>query len=153
MEDAMQLLLNVKETSSFFWLRKIRSVSINTCCAKCFYGHKVSQVYNETRFREAPYSVVLDVEPSEKYLAYYLCGLSLGMKYENNTHVAFVYAPGEQVHIETSQMEVTIKNARWIDFESADYTPDPPGEYTDEQRKCRNWIFANYLKDGKLQNI
>ena len=33
-----------------------------------------------------------------------------------------------------------------IDFQS--YQPHPEGEFTEEQRTCRNWIFANYLLDG-----
>jgi len=147
----MKMSLNVKQTSSFFWLRKIRGVNINKCCAGCFISDKESQLYRMTHYKPVPIVFEMDIEPAEKYVAYYLCGLSRGMVHANNTHVAFVYAPGEVLHRETEQMKVEISNARWIDFES--YVPNPPGEFTEEQRKCRNWIFANFIKDRMLKSI
>ena len=74
------------------------------------------------------------------------CGLSRGFKYEDNTHVAFVPCAGQNIEIENDRIRLVITDARQIDFQS--YKPNPAGEYTDEQRTCRNWIFANYLLDG-----
>ena len=153
MDSVMKMSLDVKETSSFFWLRKIRAVNINNCCAKCFLGEPDSRMYHATQGKEKVYPmyVEMDVEASPKFVAYYLCGMSVGFKYENNSHIAFIYAPGEILKRETEQIKLEISNARWIDFES--YVPNPEGVFTNDQRKCRNWIFANYLNDGKLKNF
>jgi hypothetical protein len=148
----MQISLEIKQPSQFFWVRKIRSVDISRCCAKCFIGESDTRLYHGTAYGQTPRFIKLEIEPAEKYVAYYLCGLSAGFKYEKNTHLAFIHAPGERVHVESEQMEVTIENTRWIDFEGADYTPNPRGEYTDEQRMCRNWIFANFIRDGMIGN-
>ena len=50
------------------------------------------------------------------------------------------------VWIENDRIRLVITDARQIDFEG--YKPNPEGEFTEEQRACRNWIFANYLLDG-----
>ena len=88
---------------------------------------------------------LLQLEPNPDVKAYYLCGLSKGFKYENNTHVAFVPAEGNVVMVNNERIHLEITDAREIHFQN--YKPNPEGEYTDDQRACRNWIFANYIKD------
>ena len=78
--------------------------------------------------------------------AYYLCGLSEGFVWELNTHVAFVPCADSEINIDNDRISLKITNAKRIHF--GDYIPNPPGNYTEHQRTCRNWIFANYLKDG-----
>ena len=148
--QTMKVSLDIKRASQFFWLCKIRSVDISRCCKKCFRGESEGRLYHGTAYGQTPRFIELEVEPAKKYVAYYLCGLSAGFKYENNTHVAFAHVPGELLQVETEQIKLEISNAKRIDFEGADYTPEPPGEYTDEQRACRNWIFANYIRDGMV---
>lgn len=140
----MKLTLEVKRKYSFFWLRAIRNVRIDKCCAKCFIGHPFHEVYEATRFKDKAI-VELDIKPETYVKAYYLCGLSLGFKYDENTHVAFVPAQEETIEIDNERIALKITDARRIDFES--YKPSPEGEYTEEQRTCRNWIFANYIRD------
>ena len=82
-------------------------------------------------------------------MAYYLCGLSAGYNWYENTHIAFVPAPGETVTVDNKNIHLTITDARRIDFES--YKPNPWGTFTQKQRTCRNWIFANYINDGMLR--
>ena len=72
--------------------------------------------------------------------------MSNGFVWELNTHVAFVPDSNSEIHIENDRIKLDITNARRIQF--WDYVPNPSGIYTKEQRTCRNWIFANYLKDG-----
>lgn len=141
----MKFSLEVKKKCSFFWLRAIRNARIDKCCAKCFIGDKFDEVYEKTRFKETAL-VELDVTPDERVKAYYLCGLSNGFKYDDNTHVVFVPCEGQSVSIENDKIKLMITNAREIHFQ--DYKPNPEGEFTEEQRTCRNWIFANYLLDG-----
>jgi hypothetical protein len=148
--EAMKIFLSTKQAYQFFWLRKIRDVDISKCCVKCFIGEAEPKVFHGTKYKAPPYSIEFDIEPSDKYVAYYLCGMSRGFVYENNTHVAFVNAPGDEVHIDNDKLELRISNARFIDFENVGYKPEPQGVYSDEQRTCRNWIFANYIKDGKV---
>ena len=141
----MHLHLEIRKQCNFFWLRDIRAVDIQQCCAKCFIGEKDSRVYHATLHKS---NVVVDLfvkqHPSVK--AYYLCGLSDGFEWAQNTHVAFVPDRNSEIHIDNDKIKLDITNARRIHF--WDYTPNPPGHFTRQQRTCRNWIFANYIKDG-----
>lgn len=144
----MHLTLEVKRYHEFFWLRDIRGVDISKCCAECFLGGKDDRVYYGTLHK--PTALIdIDVIEHPKAVAYYLCGLSAGFNYWQNTHIAFVPAPGETVFVDNHNIRVTITDARRIEF--ADYKPNPPGFYTRRQRTCRNWIFANYINDGMLR--
>lgn len=141
----MKLSLETKKKCAFFWLRGIRNARIDRCCAKCFISDSFHEVYEGTRYKEKAF-VELDIRPDIRVKAYYLCGLSNGFKYADNTHVAFVPCAGEDIFIENDRIRLSITDARRIDFEG--YQPNPEGEFTNEQRTCRNWIFANYLLDG-----
>lgn len=141
----MKFTLEVKKKCSFFWLRGIRNVRIDKCCAECFLGVKFHEVYDNTRFKEQAL-VELDITPDSTIKAYYLCGLSRGFRYDDNTHVAFVPCEGQNIEIENDKIRLEITDARQIDFQS--YKPNPKGFFTKEQRTCRNWIFANYIRDG-----
>ena len=141
----MHLHLEIRKKCNFFWLRDIRAVDINQCCAKCFIGDKDNRVYYGTLNKS---SAVIDIEvkqhPAAK--AYYLCGLSEGFEWAQNTHVAFVPDENSEVSIDNDKIGLIITNARRIHF--WDYKPNPEGTYTQQQRTCRNWIFANYIRDG-----
>lgn len=141
----MKLILEVKQRCNFFWLRAIRNVRIDKCCAQCFIGEKYNEVYEKTHFKDKAL-VELDIEPDIRVKAYYLCGLSCGFVWGNNTHVAFVPCKGKNIDIENDKIKLQIIDAREIHFQ--DYVPHPEGFFTKEQRSCRNWIFANYIKDG-----
>lgn len=144
----MHLTLKVKRYHEFFWLRDIRHVNIQACCAECFIGGKDSRVYYGTYHK--PMAVIdIDVNEHPAAKAYYLCGLSAGFNYKQNTHVAFIPAKGETIEIENQNIYLMITDARRIDFEH--YKPNPKGWFTNRQRRCRNWIFANYIKDGLLE--
>lgn len=137
--------LEILKPCQFFWLRSIHAVDISQCCAKCFIGQKDNRVYYGT-LEQSRTVVDLDVFEDPKAKAYYLCGLSRGYVYDLNTHVAFVPDSTGDIHIENDRIILDISNARRIHF--WDYTPTPAGVYTKKQRACRNWIFANYIKDG-----
>jgi hypothetical protein len=139
--------LDVKRYHEFFWLRDIRGVNIYECCAKCFQGGTDNRVYYGTLNKPR---ALIDIEVKEhpKAVAYYLCGLSAGFNWHENTHVAFVPAPGEKVVVDNDNIGLVISDARRVDF--AGYVPNPPGQFTVKQRTCRNWIFANYIRDGLL---
>lgn len=144
----MRLTLEVKQYNEFFWLRSIRAVDIFKCCAECFIGQRDSRVYYGT-LRQSYALIDIDVRIDLKAVAYYLCGLSAGYNWHKNTHVAFVPAPGETVEIDNENIRLKITDARRIQFE--DYKPNPRGYFTRRQRTCRNWIFANFIRDGMLQ--
>lgn len=141
----MKMTLEIKQRCNFFWLRAIRNARIDKCCAKCFIGDAFHEVFEGTRYKDKAL-VELDIEPDSRVKAYYLCGLSRGFRYEDNTHVAFVPCEGQNIEIDNDKIHLIITNARQINFQG--YQPNPVGEYTEEQRTCRNWIFANYLLDG-----
>ncbi len=144
----MHLTLDVKRYHEFFWLHDIRQVNINACCAQCFIGGRDNRVYYGT-LRQPTAHIDIDVREHPKAKAYYLCGLSAGYNYWQNTHVAFIPAEGETVEMDTPNMHLVITNARKIEFEH--YKPNPKGYFTNRQRRCRNWIFANYINDGFLE--
>lgn len=141
----MHLHLEILKKCNFFWLRDICNVDITQCCAKCFIGGKDNRVYYGTLHKSSAV-VDIDVKQNPAAKAYYLCGLSEGFVWELNTHVAFVPDRNSEIHIENDRIKLDITNARRIHF--WDYVPNPPGNFTKSQRTCRNWIFANYLKDG-----
>ena len=145
----MHLTLEVKRYHEFFWLRDIRAVDISQCCAKCFIGGKDNRVYYGTLHKSSAV-VDIDVRQYKRALAYYLCGLSKGYEWAQNTHVAFIPAPGELIEVDDQNIRLKITDAKRINF--FNYMPNPPGYYTRKQRTCRNWIFANYIRDGKLEN-
>lgn len=144
----MHLTLEVKKYHEFFWLRDIRRVDISKCCAECFIGGKDNRVYYGT-LHQPKALIDIDVIELPKAVAYYLCGLSAGFNYHQNTHIAFIPAPGETVTVNNRLIRLKITDARRIHFE--DYVPNPPGIYTRRQKTCRNWIFANYINDGMLR--
>ncbi len=141
----MKLTLEIRKKCRFFWLQAIRKARIDKCCAKCFIGDLFNEVYENTRYQEKAF-VKLNIDPDSRVKAYYLCGLSKGFQYEENTHIAFVPCEGQDISIENDKIRLVITDARQIDFK--DYKPNPEGDFTDKQRACRNWIFANYLLDG-----
>lgn len=144
----MHLTLKVKRYHEFFWLRDVRSVTIYKCCAECLIGQRDNRVYYGTLHK--PTALIdIDVHTSPKAVAYYLCGLSAGYNWYQNTHVAFVPAPGETIEIDNANIHLKITDAREIHFQN--YKPNPEGVFTKRQRSCRNWIFANYILDGKLK--
>ena len=146
----MHLYLELKTQCSFFWLRAIHGVRIDKCCAECFHAKKDNRVYYGTLHKKrAIISIDVAEDPGAK--AYYLCGLSAGMNWENNTHVAFIHASGEKLVYNSDQVGIIVTDAVRIPFN--DYVPNPVGTFTDQQRKCRNWIFANYVKDGMLDRF
>lgn len=144
----MHLTLDVKRYHEFFWLRDIRGVDIYKCCAECFIGGKDNRVYYGTLHQPTAH-IDIDVKEHPKAVAYYLCGLSAGFNWHQNTHIAFVPAPGEQVIVDNANIHLVITDAKRIEF--ADYKPNPHGYFTRRQRTCRNWIFANYINDGMLR--
>ena len=141
----MHLRLELKKKCTLFWLKDIRDVDITKCCAKCFIWAYDPNFCDATHEKsECVVDVIVKQHPDAK--AYYLCGLSAGCVWRLNTHVAFVPDANSEIHIENDRIKLDITNARRIQF--WDYKPNPPGEYTRGQRTCRNWIFANYIKDG-----
>ena len=141
----IRLTLDIKKKCSFFWLRGINNARIDKCCAKCFSGIKFNEVYEQTYFKDKAH-VELSLLPDVRVKAYYLCGLSHGFRYDDNTHVAFVPDEEKNIVIDNDKIHLEITGAREIHFQ--DYKPNPVGNFTVEQRACRNWIFANYLLDG-----
>ena len=143
----MHLILEVKKYHNFFWLRAIRNVRIDKCCIGCFNAVKDNRVYEKTCHKH--YALVdINIEEDQKAIAYYLCGISAGSIWKNNIHVAFIPIFGETIRINNDAIGLIVTNAREIHFQN--YKPNPPGFFTPKQRTCRNWIFANYIKDGMI---
>ena len=103
----MHLTLEVKRYHEFFWLRDIRGVDISKCCAECFLGGKDNRVYYGTLHK--PTALVdIDVIEHPKAVAYYLCGLSAGFNYWQNTHID-LHPPAENL----PQLDLRKLHQRW----------------------------------------
>lgn len=146
----MWLTLEIKQKCSWFWLRSIQKVRIDKCCTECFIGKKDNRVYESTKFKS--YALVnLEIQEDPKAVAYYLCGISKGMCWKDNTHIAFISKFGSRVEVNNDRIGLIITDAHEIKFQQ--YQPNPNGYFTQKQRRCRNWIFANYIRDGMLESI
>ena len=143
----MVMRLEIKKSCEFFWLRRIEAVDISQCCMKCFLGTSDNRVFGASK--KAPTVIEIEIGSDDNLfppIAYYLCGLAKNWVYEKNTHVAFNPAAGEKVEIANAEISLLITGAKQIHF--ADYKPKATGFFTQRQRDCRNWIFANYVNDG-----
>jgi hypothetical protein len=127
----------------YLWLKYVRGVNLNVHCAKCLLGDYSKQVSNDMQPAQ---EVSLD-EYGARY--YYLCGVALPYKWENNFHLAFVYCEGETISVNRHGIEIEIENAIEIAIQpiSAKDNSLPHAEKK-EYYTCRNWQFAVAVKDS-----
>ena len=107
----MKLTLEIKKKCNFFWLRGIRRARIDKCCAQCFIGEAYHEIFEGTRYKDKAL-VEFDIPCDATIKAYYLCGLSRGFRYDDNTHVAFVPCDGQNIEIENDKIRLVITDAR-----------------------------------------
>lgn len=132
--------INVKGKFKYLWLKYVTGVSLNFHCAKCLkgvYSTQISPDIKETK------SIMLNEEISPYY---YLCGVALPFKWENNFHLAFKYSTDNRIVINRNRVAITIINAVEIPILPIDMKNNKhPKRYDSHYFTCRNWQFANMI--------
>ncbi len=131
-----------KRDYRYLWLKNVKNVNLRHHCARCLvgtydshFGGHIMEVNNVTLSNEARY--------------YYLCGVAQDRKWAHNMHVAFVYAPGQEISIDDEFCRLTIKNARRLDISMKYIDWSLPESKKAEFKTCRNWQFANMIAKGE----
>lgn len=128
--------LNVNANFKYFWLKKINGIDLNKHCAKCLLGD-----YIDTKH-------VVGYELPDGI--YYLCGVAYPYIWSNNFHLAFTQEVGNTVELDHNGVHVIVEGARQLPI-SMDYCDKRNPKYGYKSyRTCRNWQFANYLKQSGL---
>ena len=117
----------------FFWLRYVRAFRPQYHCANCLVGP-----YHRSISAELPIPARVLLDHHQPFA--YLCGVSDTYAWASSLHLPLIYAPGEQVEVETyNGVRITAHNARevaipWVE----DGWEAFPMSYT----TCRNWQFG-----------
>ena len=119
----------------YLWLLKYH-------CQRCLLGKTSKKITNELKEAE---NIELD-ELNSRY--YYLCGVAPSMALEENFHLAFEEIEGETIEYSFNGIDVTIKNAKRVEFSADDINWEV--EHSDEElyNRCRNWQFAHKVSNG-----
>ena len=126
----------------YLWLQYINGVNLKYHCQRCLLGKTSKKITNELKEAE---NIELD-ELNSRY--YYLCGVAPSMALEDNFHLAFEECEGGTIEYSFNGIDVTIKNAKRVEFSSDDINWDV--EHSDEElyNRCRNWQFAHKVSNG-----
>ncbi len=141
-------LHDLKITGSFryLWLKYVTGVDLEVHCAKCLVGEYSTAVKKDVGETEL---IELDEFPAK---IFYLCGVAIPFKWENNFHLAFEEATGEEFRVDELGISVTVRNAHRLPITTEAMNEiNHPRIGNKSYSTCRNWQFANYLK--RLQNL
>lgn len=141
----MNPLIEVIEINSRFkylWLKYVRGVNLNYHCAKCLIGDYSEKIIN-TMFKGR------NIELDEYRCGYYyLCGVSIPYVWRNNFHLAFRYSEGKKIKVERNGIRIIISDAEEIPIVPVDLNSNKhPRRFSPEFFTCRNWQFANMIKE------
>lgn len=130
-----------KDYFQFLWLQYVTGVNLKKHCKPCLKGK--SSIHITPKMTSA-HDIKLD-EKECKY--YYLCGVSKGNKLDKNFHLAFKEKKDNIIEVSENGINITIENAERIKISADDI--DPEEEFANEElyNRCRNWQFANKVKD------
>lgn len=129
--------MTVSKPFRYLWLKSVEGVDLSQHCAKCIIGEYDDRV--SARVRQLD-----DVTLTES--VYYLCGVALPYKWENNFHLAFRHKEGSTLTYESNGVAVVIENAERIFFSGLDIDTSLPQAHKKAFCTCRNWQFANWLE-------
>lgn len=133
--------LRVKANFKYLWLKSVKGVDISQHCARCLIGDYDSRINNRTK-NTAGIKLYAEI--------YYLCGVTQPFVYAENFHLAFKKATGKTLKIERNGIEIVIENAEEITFSQSDIDLTLPFSNKREYYTCRNWQFANKLRNTRM---
>lgn len=127
--------LTIKADFKYLWLKTVRGVDLTQHCARCLIGE-----YDK---RISPGKKVicgLDLKDS----VYYLCGVALPYKWENNFHLAFRPSQGKALEYESNGIKVIIKDAERLPISQNYIDWTCPTASKKQYNTCRNYQFAHW---------
>ena len=134
-----------KRDYRYLWLKNVQGVNLKCHCARCLIGPYDKNFGSHVK-------MVRNVSLSSESPLYYLCGVAQDRKWSHNLHIAFTYAPGQDIDIDDEFCTVKIKNARRLDIDMKYIDWDMPESKKSEYKTCRNWQFANMISKGLMPN-
>ena len=133
--------ITVDNQWSFIWLMYVSGIDLEKHCKPCLKGFTSKKIGKWTKHEK---NVPLD-ESKAKY--YYLCGGSYPYKWENNFHLAWKESPGKSFEYSFNGITIKIMNGERIEFSQDDIEKGQKYASKEEYFTCRNWQFANRVKD------
>ena len=137
--------MKIEKDFKYLWLKYIVDVNLNTHCANCLVGNYSKKIKKV----KGTYENIILNEYNSNF--YYLCGVSFPFVYENNFHLAFKYCKGELLKYSSNGIEIEIEDAVALPVSKKFIDIQHPKAKFKSYSSCRNWQFANYLKQI-LQN-
>lgn len=131
---------SIEVTGSFryLWLKTVENVNLSVHCARCLIGEYDSRI--------KPFKGILEeLELKDKY--YYLCGVALPYKWENNFHLAFKPCKGSKIDIKENGINIIIEDAERIMISPENIDPKDSHIKYKSYCTCRNWQFAHWFKN------
>lgn len=127
---------------SSMWLKYVTGVDLRQHCIRSLTGRRSRRIDRESPWQR----LVLDEAP--RPTAFYLCAVSRPYRWEENAHLAFEPAPGEQWSglALVPALQVNLYDARPILGWGGSSVP-VGAEHAADRRfaTCRNWQFAWHL--------
>ncbi len=128
--------MNVTKPFKYLWLKKVEDIDLSVHCAKCLVGQYINAVNTKQKDYE-------DIELEDGI--YYLCGVALPYKWDNNFHLAFKYSEGNSITYENNGISIVIQNAIQLPIDEKYIDITDKHAHLKTYRTCRNWQFAHYL--------
>ena len=117
----------------YLWLKKIIGVDLSVHCAKSLLGEYNPAINNRIK-------IAHDIELDGTI--YYLCGVAIPYKWENNFHLAWRKCIGKSFEYSSNGIYVVLEDAQRIEFSEDDVDWNLPQAKKKEFHTCRNWQFA-----------
>ena len=132
--------LELKKTYRIEWLRYITGVNLSEHCMKAFLGTNDPRIKGYKR-------EYYDINLKEGFLYYYFCAVHEDWIWKNNVHIAFREKTGSRIIIDNERVNCLIENAEGIPIYNTSIDPNHPQAYNKLFNTCRNWMFANMIKN------
>lgn len=130
--------MEVERPFKYLWLKAVKDVDLSKHCARCLIGNYDNRINSNTK-------EVNNVELNDGDI-YYLCGVALPYKWENNFHLAFRHKEGGTVAYSNNGITVFIEGAEKLPIYEKYNNPHDKHFHTKSYCTCRNWQFANYFE-------
>ena len=140
--------IKIEKDFKYLWLKYVEGINLNTHCANCLVGNYSKKIKKAKGTYE---NIFLDEYNTTKY--YYLCGVSSPFVYENNFHLAFKYCKDELLKYSSNGIEIEIENAIALPISKKFIDIRHPKAKFKSYSSCRNWQFANYLRQVFQNNF
>ena len=128
--------MNVNKPFKYLWLKKVEDIDLSVHCAKCLVGQYIDAINTKQK-------AYTDIELQDGI--YYLCGVALPYKWDNNFHLAFKYSKGSQITYDSNGISVVIQDAIQLPIDEKYIDTNNAKARFKTYRTCRNWQFAHYL--------